>query len=85
LKLLKKGGIIVVISFNSLEDRLVKHFFKKNSSNDAILSRLPIQQQYLPIPALRIINKKVLRPSAEEQAFNSCSRSAKLRAAIKNI
>ncbi|MEK0311742.1 16S rRNA (cytosine(1402)-N(4))-methyltransferase RsmH [Candidatus Phytoplasma fabacearum] len=85
LKLLKKGGIILVISFNSLEDRLVKYFFKQNSSYDSVFSNLPIHDKDLPIPVLRIINKKVIRPSAREQEFNSCSHSAKLRVAIKNI
>ncbi|MDO8057700.1 16S rRNA (cytosine(1402)-N(4))-methyltransferase RsmH ['Opuntia sp.' phytoplasma] len=85
LKLLKKDGIILVISFNSLEDRVVKQFFKKNSSHDLVWSRLPVQNKDLPTPALRIINKKVMRPSYEEQEFNSCSHSAKLRIAIKNI
>ncbi|MFW8664703.1 16S rRNA (cytosine(1402)-N(4))-methyltransferase, partial [Candidatus Phytoplasma citri] len=68
-----------------LEDRVVKKFFKKNSSYDLVWSSLPVQNKDLPTPALRIINKKVMRPSYEEQEFNSCSHSAKLRIAIKNI
>ena len=59
------GGRIVIISFHSLEDRLVKHTFKKLSVDQKI----------------NILTKKPLCPSKEEQSTNSRSRSAKLRAA----
>ncbi|MDB9391790.1 16S rRNA (cytosine(1402)-N(4))-methyltransferase RsmH [Microcystis aeruginosa] len=61
---LKSGGIIAMISFHSLEDRLIKYGFRENNS-------------------LKIITKKPIIPSREEQAKNPRSRSAKLRIAQK--
>jgi 16S rRNA (cytosine1402-N4)-methyltransferase len=61
---LKSGGIIAMISFHSLEDRLIKYGFREDNS-------------------LKIITKKPIIPSREEQAKNPRSRSAKLRLAQK--
>lgn len=69
LKHLKPGGKIVVISYHSLEDRIVKNFFKKCSL---------IHPQ-----TLKILTKKPLSPGQEEISCNPRSRSAKLRAACK--
>ncbi|AGL90714.1 16S rRNA (cytosine(1402)-N(4))-methyltransferase RsmH [Candidatus Phytoplasma australiense] len=84
LELLKKDGSIVVISFHSLEDRIVKHFFKKNSVFE-FPKKLPIMSVDYPQPALRIITKKPCIPSEVEMKNNPRSISAKLRAAVKNI
>jgi 16S rRNA (cytosine1402-N4)-methyltransferase len=66
---LRPGARLVVISFHSLEDRIVKHTFARLASDD-------------PGPAiLRILTKKPVTPSEEEIASNSRSRPAKLRAA----
>ena len=67
--ILKDGGRLVVISFHSLEDRIVKNFFKN----------------YIGITyvKLQILTKKPIRPGEEEIKINLRSRSAKLRAAIK--
>ncbi|MGA0447980.1 MAG: 16S rRNA (cytosine(1402)-N(4))-methyltransferase RsmH [Candidatus Phytoplasma pyri] len=81
LSLLKEGGTIVVISFHSLEDRLVKNFFKINSSIN-LPSKLPIVSNFKTV--LKVITKKVVKPSLEEITFNHRSHSAKLRAAVKN-
>ncbi len=65
--LLAPGGRLVVVSYHSLEDRLVKEFLRKSSTND--------------VPLFRILTPKPLRPSAEELQRNRRARSARLRAA----
>ncbi|TVY12361.1 16S rRNA (cytosine(1402)-N(4))-methyltransferase RsmH [Candidatus Phytoplasma pini] len=84
LTLLKKNGRIVVVSFNSLEDRIVKRFFKQNSECN-FLPRIPILKSDLPPNYFNILTKKVIRPNDKEIILNPRSRSAKLRAAIKKI
>lgn len=75
------GGVIIVISYHSLEDRIVKQFFRGTREDSG--------NGYLPMvrgedkPVLQVITKKPLRPSPEELNYNPRSRSAKLRAAVK--
>ena len=67
--ILKKYGVIVIISYHSLEDRIIKRFFKDNEktkNKDGIF---------------KLLNSKVLKPTNEEIKLNIASRSAKLRAA----
>lgn len=67
--ILKKYGVVVIISYHSLEDRIVKRFFKDNEktkNKEGIF---------------KLLNSKVLKPTNEEIKLNIASRSAKLRAA----
>ena len=76
--MLNPKGRIVVITFHSLEDRIVKNIFKKYSEVDDIFKGMPsIPEEYKPI--IKIINKKPLLPSPEEINENSRSKSAKMR------
>lgn len=78
IKMLKKGGRLSVITFHSLEDRIVKNIFKKYSEVDEILKgMIDIPDQYKPL--IKLVNKKPILPSEEELNENSRSRSAKLR------
>ena len=70
-----------IITFHSLEDRIVKHFFKTHSE---VHVPKGIPMIHLPTPPLRLATKKPILPSEQELAENSRSNSAKLRVAIKN-
>ena len=76
---LTPGGRLAVISFHSLEDRLVKRFLRA-CSESGLPADLPIRASELPQPPLRILGKAV-RASAAEIAANPRARSATLRAA----
>lgn len=78
IMMLKVGGRIGVITFHSLEDRIVKQTFKKYSEVDDLVKGLPeIPEEYKPL--IKLINKKPILPSDNELEENSRSRSAKLR------
>lgn len=80
IKRLNKGGRICVITFHSLEDRIVKNIFKEYSEVDELVKGLPsIPKEYQPL--IKIVNKKVITASKKELGENSRSKSAKLRIA----
>ena len=80
-KVLKKDGILAVVTFHSLEDKIVKYFFKSLSEKKSISRYVPKLEQ--PDTLFRIIEKKPITPSVSELNQNAPSRSAKLRYLIK--
>ena len=78
---LSPGGRLVVLSFHSVEDRVVKRFLRDASRVDPALARLPIVPSAAR-PRLKLVGRK-LRPAAAESARNPRARSALLRAAEK--
>ncbi len=80
-KVLKKNGILAVVTFHSLEDKIVKYFFKSMSENKSISRYIPKIDQ--PDTLFRMIEKKPKTPSIKEIKENAPSRSAKLRYVIK--
>ena len=74
--LLNNGGRLSVITFHSLEDRIVKNVFKKLTEEDVLSKKLPIIQTN---QKAKLITKKPIIPSEEELQENRRSRSAKLR------
>jgi 16S rRNA (cytosine1402-N4)-methyltransferase len=80
---LAAGGRLAVITFHSLEHRLVKAFFRRHATaygGDERTARLPIAERSLPVPPLKVVGRAI-RPSAAELASNPRSRSAHLRVA----
>jgi 16S rRNA (cytosine1402-N4)-methyltransferase len=82
--MLRLGGRLVVISFHSLEDRIVKRFMRDQASPDTLPKNLPLRSVDLPQPALRLIGKPV-KAGPAELAVNPRARSAVLRIAEKNV
>jgi 16S rRNA (cytosine1402-N4)-methyltransferase len=80
LELLRAGGRLAVISFHSLEDRIVKRFMRDNSQPPPLPKGLAVRESERPRPKLRLVGKP-MRPSARELAENPRSRSAILRVA----
>jgi 16S rRNA (cytosine1402-N4)-methyltransferase len=82
LDVLRPGGRMAVISFHSLEDRIVKRFFRREERGCTCPPDFPVcvcGQE----PSLRVLTKKAIRPTADEVASNPRAGSARLRAATK--
>ena len=80
-KILKKDGILVVVTFHSLEDKIVKYFFKSLSEKKSISRYFPKISQ--PDTLFDMVQKKPITPSSKELQENISSRSAKLRYVFK--
>ena len=80
-KVLKKEGVLAVVTFHSLEDKIVKYFFKSMSENKSVSRYMPKLDQ--PDILFEMVRKKPITPSLRELTDNAPSRSAKLRYVIK--
>lgn len=78
VELLNPGGRIVALTFHSLEDRIVKHFFKEQSASITPKELFFVKEEFGP---LKVVTNKPIYPSEEEMNHNGRSKSAKLRAA----
>ena len=81
---MKPGGKILIISFHSLEDKIIKYFFTNFSKNKNRPSRYFPEIKLKDSSLFEEYKNKVLRPSKKEIDQNSRSRSAKLRFAVRN-
>ncbi len=83
-KKLRPGGKILVVSFHSLEDRIIKYFFSNYSQNQSNPSRYLPDNKTTNKPLFDKYRNKIIRPSKKEIEQNNRSRSAKLRFAIRS-
>ena len=80
-KILDKGGILLVVTFNSLEDKIVKYFFKSLSENKSVSRYMPKEDKEKIL--FKLLKRKPIIPTEKETMINPPSRSAKLRYVIK--
>ena len=80
-RIVKKDGIIAVVTFHSIEDKIVKYFFKSLSENKSVSRYMPKGDEKVNL--FKLISKKAITPSEREINENPPSRSAKLRYVIK--
>ena len=83
-KILKPGGKILIVSFHSIEDKIVKFFFTNFSTNKSKPSRYLPEENISSIALFDEYKNKVIKPTKKEIIQNSRSRSAKLRYAIRS-
>ena len=79
--LLKPAGRLAVVSFHSLEDRIVKDFLRRRSTTANVSRHVPAANDDLPTPSFTLLSKKAVTPSENEIRNNPRARSAKLRIA----
>lgn len=82
-RILKSGGRLVVVTFHSLEDRIVKNFLRRRSAMLSGGSRHLPEVKMTQAPSFTLITRKAIEAGAEEVARNPRARSAKLRAALR--
>jgi len=80
-KLLPVGGVIIIVTFHSIEDKIVKFFLKNYSENKNVSRYLPSRIEKKKL--FKLMDKKPIIPSKKELELNPASRSAKLRYGIK--
>jgi len=81
-RVLKPGGRLAVVSFHSLEDRIVKNFFAERARTSGGSRHLPEVKQ--AVPSFRLLTRKPVAPGEDETIANQRARSAKLRAAERS-
>jgi 16S rRNA (cytosine1402-N4)-methyltransferase len=84
INLLAPQGRLAVISFHSLEDRMVKRFIQSEQDRDDLPANFPVRAKDLPQPRLKSVGKAI-KPSAKEIKLNPRSRSAVLRVAERTL
>jgi 16S rRNA (cytosine1402-N4)-methyltransferase len=85
-EVLRPGGRLVVITFHSLEDRVVKAFGRERARDYTFTGEVDVPELREPrTPELRWITRKALRPAEQEMAENPRSRSAQIRAMERTI
>jgi len=83
-RLLAEGGRLCVVSFHSLEDRMVKNFMRERAGETSGTSRhLPAVSQNGPSPSFTLPKRKAIKPSSHEESANPRARSARLRVAVR--
>jgi len=80
---LEPGGRLAVISFHSLEDRIVKNFLRDQATADKLPKNVPVRAKDIPPAPIHLVGKAV-KPGEAEVRNNPRSRSAVLRVAEKN-
>lgn len=76
---LNQGGRLAIISFHSLEDRIVKNIYRENARGSVRIDEITGGKTFEVFPRVKMVNKKPIGPDEEEIAANPRSRSAKLR------
>lgn len=78
------GGRVVVVSFHSLEDRIVKNYLKEEAGRMPSVSRhVPINHMEVQKSSFKLLSNKTIKPSSDEVRYNVRSRSARMRAAVR--